>query len=76
MSLLAHVFEEDNALQRLELFASRNGPAFYRLPVNEQTMTLVKHDQAVKFPSGFDTDAGHVTVFDPGFETFWHPEID
>ncbi len=76
MSLLAHVFEEENALERLELFASRNGPAFYRLPVNEETMTLVKEDQAVTFPTGFETAAGHVTVFDPGFETFWRPKSD
>src|SRR5690606_4272788 len=31
MPLLAHVFEEEGALDKLEAFASRNGPAFYRL---------------------------------------------
>ncbi|MCB1426222.1 MAG: dihydroorotase, partial [Notoacmeibacter sp.] len=31
LSCLAHVFEEENALDRLEAFASLNGPAFYRL---------------------------------------------
>ena len=30
MSLLAHVFEEEDALDRLEGFASLNGPGFYR----------------------------------------------
>ena len=34
------VFDEENALDRFESFASRNGPAFYRLPVNSGTVTL------------------------------------
>ncbi|MGQ7791369.1 dihydroorotase [Faunimonas sp. B44] len=36
----AKVFEEENALDRLEAFASLNGPAHYRLPPNEGTITL------------------------------------
>jgi len=36
----AAVFDEEGALDRLEAFASRNGPAFYGLPVNEGTVTL------------------------------------
>ena len=34
MPLLAHVFEEDGALDRLEGFTSPHGAAFYRLPPN------------------------------------------
>ena len=36
----AQVFDEEGALDRLEAFASLNGPAFYGLPVNEGTVTL------------------------------------
>jgi dihydroorotase len=36
----ATVFEEEGALDRFEAFASLNGPAFYKLPVNEETVTL------------------------------------
>ena len=36
----AQVFDEEGALDRLEAFASLNGPAFYRLPVNDGTITL------------------------------------
>ena len=60
MSLLAHVFEEEGALERLEGFASRHGPAFYGLPVNMQTMTLVKRDQPVDYPARIETGAGPV----------------
>lgn len=36
----AAVFEEEGALDRLEAFASENGPRFYNLPLNEGTVTL------------------------------------
>ena len=74
MSLLAHVFEEEDKLDSLEKFTSRNGPAFYGLPVNETNMTLVKGDAPVTFPSAIETGAGPVTVFDPGFDVFWQVE--
>jgi dihydroorotase len=38
----ARVFEEEGALDRLEAFASLNGPAFYKLPVNSEMITLEK----------------------------------
>jgi dihydroorotase len=38
----AQVFEEEGALDRLEAFASLNGPKHYRLPPNEETITLEK----------------------------------
>ena len=71
MALLAHVFEEENALNRLEAFASRNGPAFYRLPVNAQTLTLTKSDTPTAFPAGIRAGDDTVTVFDPGFPVYW-----
>ncbi|MEJ2359866.1 MAG: dihydroorotase [Gammaproteobacteria bacterium] len=43
----AEVFEAAQALDKLEAFASRNGPAFYRLPVNSETITLSKQDWQV-----------------------------
>jgi len=72
MPLLAHIFEEDGALNRLEAFASQNGAAFYGLPQNEAMITLVKSAQATVFPSKILSESGPVTVFDPGFAVHWH----
>jgi dihydroorotase len=36
----AKVFDEEDALDRFEGFASENGPRFYGLPLNEGTITL------------------------------------
>ncbi|UWQ23477.1 dihydroorotase [Leisingera aquaemixtae] len=74
MSLLAHVFEEDGALDKLAGFASEHGPAFYGLPVSDQTLTLTKSETAVAFPEKIETGDGPVTVFDPGFEVYWRAE--
>lgn len=74
MPILAHVFEDEGALDRLEAFTSRNGPAFYRLPVNETTIRMVKQDSAHTYPDKILTEAGPVTVFDPGFPLHWHVE--
>ena len=71
MSLLAHVFEEDGALDRLEAFASLNGPAFYRLAPNADSITIARQAEPVTFPAKIETGAGPVTVFDPGYPVFW-----
>ena len=71
MSLLAHVFEEEAALDRLEAFASLNGPGFYRLPVNEARITLTKGAAPAQFPAKIAVGAEEVTVFDPGFPVHW-----
>jgi dihydroorotase len=69
MAILAQVFEQDGALDQLAAFASRNGPAFYGLPVNTDTITLIKSPTTV--PTHIETDDGPITVFDPGFALEW-----
>ena len=71
MSCLAHVFEEEGKLENLEAFSSLNGPAYYGLPVNSDTITLVKDDTPVSYPEKIETGAGPVTLFDPGFDLYW-----
>ena len=71
LSCLAHVFEQEQALDRLEAFVSLNGPAWYGLEPNDGRITLVKREQAVDYPVRIETGAGPVTVFDPMFEQFW-----
>ena len=74
MSVLAEVFEQEGALDKLEAFASLNGPAFYRLPPNEGTITLRKGDP-VTYPAKIESSDGPVTVFDPGYPLHWHVEV-
>ena len=71
MSCLAHVFEEENALDRLEAFTSLSGPAWYGLAPNTATITLERCENPVAYPSKIETKDGPVTVFDPGFPLHW-----
>ena len=43
----AEVFDQEQAMDHLEGFASLHGPAFYGLPVNQERVTLVRRDQLV-----------------------------
>jgi len=44
IELYAEAFESRNALDKLEGFASLNGPRFYGLPANTDRITLVRED--------------------------------
>lgn len=54
IELYAEAFESVNALDKLEAFASFNGPDFYNLPRNTDTITLVKKpwDIPATYPLG------------------------
>lgn len=71
MSCLAHVFEQEGALDQLEAFASLSGPAHYGLPINDATITLTKHDIPISYPAKINSAEGPVTVFDPGHPLYW-----
>ncbi|MCP4315769.1 MAG: dihydroorotase [Hyphomicrobiales bacterium] len=71
LSCLAHVFEDEGALDRLEGFVSLNGPAFYGLPANDETIRLVRREEPIAVPASVETKSGPVTVFDPMFALHW-----
>lgn len=56
LELYAEAFEQRNALDKLEAFASFHGADFYRLPRNTSTVTLVK--QAWTVPEAYHVDEG------------------
>jgi len=47
IELYATAFEEAGALDKLEAFASRFGPRFYGLPVNQDSIALVREEWTV-----------------------------
>ncbi|MCK4834214.1 MAG: dihydroorotase [Gammaproteobacteria bacterium] len=56
IEIYTSIFEQQDALDKLEAFASFNGPAFYGLPRNSKTITLVKEDWQIpeEYPLGDD----------------------
>jgi dihydroorotase len=69
MESYAAVFDEENALDKLEGFASFNGPAFYGLPVNQGTITLER--SAVKVPGILPAADTGIVPFHAGEELSW-----
>lgn len=63
------VFEEEGAIGRFEDFASRFGPAFYGLPVNEDMVTLERVDCRV--PDSLDVGAAELVPFHAGETLRW-----
>ena len=56
IELYAEVFEQENALDKLEAFASLNGPNFYGLSVNSDKITLTKEEWLVPETMSFGSD--------------------
>ena len=57
IEIYATIFEQQDALDKLEAFASFNGPDFYGLPRNNKTITLNKEDWTIpdEYPLGDET---------------------
>jgi dihydroorotase len=65
----AQVFDEEGALDRLEGFASLNGPAFYGLPLNPGTVTLER--DGVDVPDRIGEGEGSVVPYGAGGRFGW-----
>lgn len=65
----ALVFEEEGALEKLEGFASEFGPRFYRLPLNDDKITLTK--APVEVPLSVDANGTPVSPFHAGETIGW-----
>ena len=63
------VFDEEDALDRFEQFASLAGPVFYGLPVNEERITIERGDCAV--PDTIDAAGTTIVPFHAGETLNW-----
>ncbi|MEO9467806.1 dihydroorotase [Parasphingorhabdus sp.] len=65
----AMVFDEENALDRLEGFASEHGPNFYGLPLNEDRVVLRR--QTVIVPDDLEAAGSRIVPFHAGEDIGW-----
>jgi dihydroorotase len=63
------VFDQENALDRFEAFASENGPLFYGLPLNEGTISLKRRQ--IPVPETLDLDGTSIVPFHAGEVLGW-----
>jgi dihydroorotase len=69
MELYASAFEQAGALDKLEAFASLNGPNFYGLPVNEGSITLKR--EAWTIPPSVPMGEHQLVPLDAGQQIHW-----
>jgi len=69
MESYAKTFEEENALDKLEGFASEHGPAFYGLPLNEEKVTLKR--TATPVPQTLFANGAEIVPFHAGNTLNW-----
>ncbi len=65
----AVVFEEEDALDRLEGFASVHGPEFYGLPVNQSTISLERCE--IQVPDDIESAGSTLVPFHAGAALRW-----
>lgn len=65
----AKTFDEEGALDRLEAFASENGPRFYGLSLNEERITLERVSQPV--PARIAAGGTEIVPFHAGATLGW-----
>ena len=67
----AKIFEEEGALDKLEAFASLNGPKHYRLAANEKTITLERSAWTAPAEVKVDGPGEQVLVYRGGETIAW-----
>jgi len=71
ISVLAQIFDNENALPQLENFISKHGAKHYNLETNKEKITLIKSSQNLIFEKYLDVNEQKIKIFEPDFLVFW-----
>jgi dihydroorotase len=69
LEIYTQIFDEHNALNQLENFASKNGANFYGLPINESQITLIRKKHHV--PNELAFGENKLIPFHSGQTLYW-----
>jgi len=71
VSILAQLFDNENALHALENFISRNGAKHYNLNTNKEKIIIIKSSKALSFEKYLFVNQQKIKIFEPDFSVFW-----
>ena len=71
LSILAQLFDDENALPQLENFISKHGAKHYNLEINKEKITLIKSSQNLIFKKYLKVNGQKIKIFEPTFHVFW-----
>ena len=69
---LAQFFDNNNKLEYLENFISKNGALHYEVSPNVQKITLQKQKEPINFPNALNIKNQKIKIFKPNFDVFWN----
>ena len=71
VSILAQLFDNENALPQLENFISKNGAKHYNLNINKEKIKLIKLNQNLIFDKYLSVNEQKIKIFEPDILVFW-----
>ena len=72
MQILTQIFENNNALSKLEKFTSINGANHYQLNINKETIKIIKQNKPIEFLDVLTIKKENIVIFKPDFPVFWN----
>jgi dihydroorotase len=74
IEIYAQIFDEHNAITKLENFASKFGAEFYKLPHNKDHITLIKNNNLV--PNKIEVENQELIPFLAGENLKWQLKVN
>ena len=65
------LFDNENALSKLENFISSNGAKHYNLNINKEKIILIKTSKELIFKKHLSINGQKIIIFKPDFSVFW-----
>ncbi len=75
LAILAQIFENENAINKLEKFVSINGTKHYNLQLNEEKIKLTKVKEPIKLSKSLRSENFNIEIFDPCFAIYWQVNL-
>ena len=72
IQILTQIFENNNALSKLEQFTSINGANHYQLNINKETIKIIKQNKPIEFLDVLKIKKENIVIFKPDFPVFWN----
>ena len=71
IEIITQIFDFKNALENLENFVSTNSSYIYKLPVNQDVISLIKTNYSLKFPENLKKNKLKIKIYNPHFPVYW-----
>ena len=72
--LLVQLFEEQESLNKIETFISKNGRVFYSIDEQKERVRYIKRANPIDSIKYVKTNEGEIKVFNPYKELYWERE--